>query len=98
MMLILGAVFLFASGCVTSKKFEDAAAKSVLERTPFDFDCDDATVARIGDVVYLTPTFTRMSFGATCEGKRGTYVVVCDSNLGSITCSPELNSARTTEK
>lgn len=71
---------------------EQAAIRNVRERAPFDLQCKDPTVTKLGDVARLGQQMTRTSFGVTCAGKQASYVVTCVSNYGKVTCTPELNS------
>lgn len=81
---------------MTLKTHEETARKNVRERTAFDIDCDDdIELVRIGDIAEINANISRMVFGVTCGGKRAaSYVVTCTNNLGSVSCSPELNSVR----
>ncbi len=72
-----------------------SAIRSVHERTPFDLGCDDAAVAKLGDVTRLGQQATRTNIGATCGDRRATYSVTCISNWGDITCSAEANTTQT---
>ena len=72
-----------------------AATRSVEERTPFDLGCDDAALAKLGDVTRLGQQATRTNIGATCGEQRATYTVTCISNWGKITCSAEANTTQT---
>jgi len=94
----LALLFAFASLTACGGMFpndqahEAAALRNVKERAPFDLGCDNPKVVRLGDVSRLGQQMTRTNFGVTCDGKRVTYVVTCTSNMGEITCSPEVDS------
>ena len=68
------------------------AMQNVLQRTQFDLNCENGKVVRLGDAEDAGH-IKRMSFCATCDDKRATYVVTCVNNWGSVTCNPELNSS-----
>lgn len=72
-----------------------AAHRSVAERTSFDLGCDDAALAKLGDVTRLGQQATRTNIGASCGDQRATYTVTCISNWGKITCSAEANTTQT---
>lgn len=72
-----------------------AAHRSVAERTPFDLGCEDAALAKLGDVTRLGQQATRTNIGASCGDQRATYTVTCISNWGKITCSAEANTTQT---
>lgn len=69
-----------------------AAMRNVEERTRFDLGCDNAAIAKLGDVTRLGQQATRTNIGATCGEMRASYVVTCISNWGKITCSAEANT------
>ncbi len=71
------------------------ATRSVAERTRFDLGCEDAVIAKLGDVTRLGQQATRTNIGASCGESRASYVVTCISNWGKITCSAEANTKQT---
>lgn len=71
------------------------ARRAVQERTQFDLGCDDAAIAKLGDVTRLGQQATRTNIGASCGETRASYVVTCISNWGKITCSAEANTTQT---
>ena len=71
-----------------------AATRSVAERTPFDLGCDDAVLAKLGDVTRLGQQATRTNIGATCGEQRATYTVTCISNWGRSPAPPKRTRRR----
>ncbi len=90
-----------AAGCAHTFPGDDdhlsAAMRNVEERTRFDLGCDDAALAKLGDVTRLGQQATRTNIGATCGDVRASYVVTCISNWGKITCSAEANTKEAPE-
>lgn len=93
---ILTLVLAATGGCATmfpsDSIHEQAALRNVKERTSFDLGCEDASLARLGDVARLGQQMTRMNIGAKCGDKKATYTVTCVSNMGKISCTPEMNT------
>ncbi len=87
------------AGCAHTFPGDDehlsAAMRNVEERTRFDLGCDDAALAKLGDVTRLGQQATRTNIGATCGELRASYVVTCISNWGKIPCSAEANTKET---
>jgi hypothetical protein len=70
----------------------EAAMRNVQQRAPFDLGCNTPKLVPLGDVARLGQQMTRMNIGVTCDEKRASYTVTCVSNMGDITCTPEINA------
>src|ERR1700722_15077682 len=89
-------IIFILSGCASlfpnDQAHTTAAIDAVRSRTKFDMNCDQVDISPLGNVSRLGQQMTSMVLGASGCGKKLSHTTLCVSNMGSITCTPQVDS------